>query len=59
MIHLQYFYGQNAYVARGPAGTFNGKLKNVAGVRVLAIGEVDRLQCLGVGSLTELPHPKP
>ena len=48
-------YGQNLYVARGPSGAFNGKLKNVAGVRTLGIGEVDRLSCLGVGSLTELP----
>ena len=28
--------------------------KNVAGVRILGIGEVDRLSCLGIGSLTEL-----
>ena len=48
-------YGQNVCVARDLAGTFNGKLKNVAGVRILGIGEVDRLSCLGVGSFTELP----
>ena len=29
--------------------------KNVAGMRILDIAEVDRLSCLGVGSLTELP----
>ena len=43
-------YGQNVCVARGP-----GKLKNVAGVRILGIGEVDLWSCLGVGSLTQLP----
>ena len=37
-----------------PAGTFNGKQKHVAGVRILGLVEVDRLSCLGVGSLTEL-----
>ena len=37
------------------AGTFNGKQKHVAGVRILGLVEVDRLSCLGVGSLTELP----
>ena len=40
---------------RDPSGAFNGKLKNVAGVSILGIGEVDRLSCLGVGSFTELP----
>ena len=47
--------GQNVCVARDPSGAFNGKLKDVAGVRILGIGKVDRLSCLGVGSLTELP----
>ncbi len=50
-----YLYGQNGCVARDPSGAFNGKLKNVAGVRILGIGEVVRFSCLGVGSLTELP----
>ena len=49
-----YMYGQNVCVARDPLGAFDGKLKNVAGVSILGIGEVDRLSCLGVGSLTEL-----
>ncbi len=51
----QYLYGQNVCVAHDPSGAFNGKLKNVAGVGILGIGEVDRLSCLGVESLTELP----
>ena len=38
-----------------PGGTFNAKQKHVAVVRILGLVEVDRLSCLGVGSLTELP----
>ena len=56
-------YGQNVCVARGPAGTFNGKLKDVACVSILGIGEADHLSCLGVGSLDLTPsqtrNPKP
>ena len=48
--------GQNvAVLPATPREHSMGKLKNVAGVRILGIGEVDRLSCLGVGSLTELP----
>ena len=46
------FYGQNVCVTHGPAGTFRGKLKNVASVRILGIGEFERSSCLGVRSLT-------
>ncbi len=46
---------RNVCIARCPAGTLNEKIKNGAGPRILGIGEVDRLSCLGVGSLTELP----
>ena len=42
-------------VGSGPAGTFNGKLKNVAGASILGIGEVNRLSCLGVLWVT-LPY---
>ena len=38
-----------------PRGNIQGEAKNVAGVRILGIGEVDSLSYLGVGSLTELP----
>ena len=48
-----------------PKLTSMGKLKNVARVRTLGIGEVVCFSCLGVGSSTELPfkpetlNPKP
>ncbi len=53
--HVGKYTGQNVCVARDPSGAFNGKQKNVAGVSILGIGEVDRLSCLGVGSFAELP----
>ena len=36
-------------------GNIQREAKNVSGVRILGIGEVDLWSCLGVGSLTSLP----